>query len=661
MVGRWTSRAGLIAVAGLTVAALSAGLRAAERNLVVNGSFEVAGTGAAAAKGWRGDGAVYSRDGGVARTGKASLKYVNADAGRYRLCSQSVPLQAGWKCRFSVWVKTERVAGADSGASICLEWSGGDGKWLGGTYPRGVKGTRGWTKIQGTTRVPAAAARFSLTCYVRKGMTGTAWFDDVELVRVAELPMKTMLLSPVYRGRITRGGPGEVRVGARLDLRDFDLSPAQVRVSARVISAEGERVFGKATCQPRVGAPVELSVRPGELEPGRYRLIVNLTGPEGKVLQTARHDLVRMPDDFSPTCAIDAHRRLIVRGKPFFPLGMYWSSIDAKQLALYAGSRFNCIMPYGRPTPAQMDLAHKHGIKVIYSIKDLYAGSRWCPADIKTPADEERRIRATVRRFREHPALLAWYLNDELPQSYMPRLKAHQRWTAEEDPNHPTWVVLYQFREVADYVETFDVIGTDPYPIGRSPASMAGQWTAETFRQVSGARPLWQVPQLHNWANYRKTADAKKGQRTPTRDEVRSMAWQCICRGATGLVFYSWYDVRRNPDVSFETQWAYLKAIAAEIDSLAPMLLSAEPAPAVQVRADPAKPPWLHWLARTHEGRGYLFVVNNGDADGTMTFTLGGGIRTVRVVGQDRTIPVKDGRFSDTLKKLQVRIYEWSR
>lgn len=660
MVALWTFRVRCAVLAAVVFAVFPAGLRAAGGNLATNGSFEGAGGGPAAARGWNGSPAVYSRDAGVARTGGASLKYVNADAARYRLCSQSVPLRAGWKCRFSVWVKTERIAGADSGASICLEWSGADGKWLGGVYPQGVKGTRGWTKIEGVTRAPPEAARFSLTCYVRKGMTGTAWFDDVELVRIAEAPMKTMLLSPVYRGRITGDGPKDVRVGVRLNLRDHDLLPKQVQVSARIVSAKGGRSFGLATFRPRDRAPFELSLRAGDLAPGRYRLAVTLTGPGNKVMHTARHGLVRMPNDFSPTCTIDAHRRLIVRGKPFFPLGMYWSSINAKDLEVYAASRFNCIMPYGRPTPAQMDLAHKHGVKVIYSIKDLYAGSRWCPADIKTPADEERRLRATVRRFRNHPALLAWYLNDELPQSYMPRLVAHRQWTAEEDANHPAWVVLYQYREVADYVETFDVIGTDPYPIGRSPASMAGQWTAETFRQVGAARPLWQVPQLHNWANYRKTAAEKKGQRTPTRDEVRSMAWQCICQGATGLIFYSWYDVRRNPDVSFEAQWTYLKAIAAEIDSAAPMLLSAEPSPAVQAQADPARPPWLHWLARRHKGKAYLFAVNNGDADGTATFTLGRGVRTVRVAGTARTIPIKGGRFSDALKKLQVRTYEWS-
>ncbi len=99
------------------------------------------------------------------------------------------------------------------------------------------------------------------------------------------------------------------------------------------------------------------------------------------------------------------------------------------------------------------------------------------------------------------------------------------------------------------------------YPIGRKPASMAAEWTAETFRQVAQSRPLWQVPQLHNWANYAKTPEDRAKGRTPTLAEKRSMAWQCICEGATGLVFYSWFDVRRNPDVPFDTQWAVLKQI----------------------------------------------------------------------------------------------------
>jgi len=645
------------ALVGVVLVTVQVGLCAAGGNLVSNASFEEPGSGSAP-KGWYAPAAVYSRDTSVARTGTASLKYANADPGRYRLCTQSVPIRAGWKCRFSAWVKTERITGARSGAGICLEWSGQDGKWLGGSYPGGAKGTGGWRRVVGVVRVPRAAGRVSLTCYVQKGMTGTAWFDDVELVRVADPPIKTVLISPVYRRRITAPGPAHARVRVRLDLRDHGLRPEQVTVRARVRARKGDSRFAEAVSRPRDAGPFDLAVPVKDLAPGEYRLEVALIAPAGKVMHTTGHDLIRTPDSFKPTCTIDAHRRLLVGGKPFFPLGMYWSSINAEDLKTYADSRFNCIMPYGRPTPEQMDLAHRHGIKVIYSIKDLYAGSRWCPKDIKTPADEQGRIRRIVRRFRDHPALLAWYLNDELPQSYMPRLVAHNRWTAEEDPNHPTWAVLYQVREVADYIETFDVIGTDPYPIGRRGASMAGQWTAETFAQVCRARPMWQVPQLHSWANYRKRPGEDPGARTPTRDEVRSMAWQCICEGATGLVFYSWYDVKRNPDVAFDTQWTYLKAIAAEIAAAAPMLLSAEAPPKVQVRTDPARPGWLHWLARSHKGASYLFAVNNGDAEGTATFTVGPKVRAVRTIGRDREIAVRNNQFSDTFKKLQVRIYE---
>jgi len=111
---------------------------------------------------------------------------------------------------------------------------------------------------------------------------------------------------------------------------------------------------------------------------------------------------------------------------------------DADLLDLYGKSPFNCLMPYGSPDRQQMDLAQQHGLKVIYSVKDWYAGLDSCPKSIQLEADEEPQVRARVREFRDHPALLAWYLNDELPQQYLPRLEAHYRWVAEEDVDHPT-------------------------------------------------------------------------------------------------------------------------------------------------------------------------------------------------------------------------------
>jgi hypothetical protein len=628
-------------------------------NLAANPSFEESRKPGLPDR-WSADRQVYSRDTTVARTGQASLKYVNTDATRYCLATQTAPVQPGWKVRFRVWVKTEGIAGNESGATACMEWSDPDGKWLGGCYPSGVKGTSDWRLVEGITRLPEKAKSVRLSCYVRKGMTGTAWFDDVELVRLADPPMQMTLLSPGYRGQITSASPADVRFRVRLNLTDYDLKPQDVRITSRLTGVADRKVYGETTASGGEGT-LDQSMAVKDLPVGQYDLAVSLLKPDGTLWQTVHEKLERVADDFRPTCTIDEHRRLLVNGKPFFPLGMYWANIKEEDLATYAQSKFNCLMPYGSPNKAQMDLAEKHGLKVIYSIKDWYVGCRYCPKHIKTPADEESNVRARVQQFRDHPALLAWYLNDELPQSFLPQLEAHQRWVVEEDPNHPTWVVLYQYREVASYLNTFDVIGTDPYPIGRSPASTAAEWTAETFRQVDGARALWQVPQVFNWGNYARDDAARAKGRTPTADEMRSMTWQCIAEGATGLVFYSWFDIKRNSDVPFDVQWAHLKRIAAEVDQMAPVLLSIEPAPVVKaaaVSAPSEAPKWLHPLVKRHEGKVYLIAVNDGDGEDMVRFTLPAAPRSIRELSENRVIPADGRSFQDRSPKLSVRFYE---
>jgi Carbohydrate binding domain len=637
--------------------------------LLINAGFEQSAAKGTMPESWRGDTSVYSVDRTVKRSGEASLKYENAQPDRYRLASQIVPLLPGRKYRFSVWIKTDQIAGQESGATICLEWPDKDGKWMGGNYPSGVKGTKDWTRVEGVVRIPKEAGAVNLQCYVRKGMTGTAWFDDVTVEQILDPPMRTVLLSPNYRGRITSEGPENATLRVHLDLTDYDFAVEDLELAYLLRSPERTRLDGRTGVTPSVDGPTDLRIPLPALEPGRYDLAIHLLGPDQKVLQESKHTLERVADDFQPTCTIDPHGRLLVEGKPFLPLGMYWSSIKENELKTYADSKFNCLMPYGSPNEEQMDLAHRHGMKVIYSVKDFYAGSGHAPGFIKTEADEKPNVLNRVERFHDHPALLAWYLNDELSQSFMPRLEAHQQWIVEADPNHPTWVVLYQFREVGAYINTFDVIGTDPYPIGRAPASEAAVWTAETRRQVDGARPMWQVPQLHNWINYRKDDGKSDSYRTPTYDEMRSMAWQCLCEGATGLIFYSWYDMRRNPDVPFDQQWSELKRIAAEIDEVAPILLSVDEAPVFNLEVGDGThhrpedaPSWLHHLVRMHDGKAYIFAVNDGDGAGQVRFQLPNDsawrIGNVRDMTNNRTLELSQAGFVDDFKPLSVHVYE---
>ena len=76
----------------LSTALAAAGSTAAAPNLVTNPSFEQFGR-LAMPEGWHGDRRVYAIDTEVHRSGKSSLRLTNTDPGRYRLCSQKVPLR----------------------------------------------------------------------------------------------------------------------------------------------------------------------------------------------------------------------------------------------------------------------------------------------------------------------------------------------------------------------------------------------------------------------------------------------------------------------------------------------------------------------------------------------------------------------------------------
>ena len=55
------------------------------------------------------------------------------------------------------------------------------------------------------------------------------------------------------------------------------------------------------------------------------------------------------------------------------------------------------------------------GLKILYSIKDVYAGTRWYHEPVLGFRGEENIVTNIVQTFRGHPAVLGWYLNDELP------------------------------------------------------------------------------------------------------------------------------------------------------------------------------------------------------------------------------------------------------
>ena len=555
--------------------------RAEEENVVFNPGFETrSATGGV--QHWSEHRPAYYFGEGVGRNHSRGLVFENSDPRFYSFPAQTLTLPVGCCYAFEVWVKAEHLEGPESGATLCMEWADAQGKYIGGAYAEGLRDTTGsWMRVHGVTRaIPTNATRITVAPYVRKGMTGKAWFDDIRVYRYYP-PLVTSLIASTYRNTATNQ---PITLFAGLKMEESGLRTHEIEGSFSILNDKThETVLQRPPDQLSVDHAA-LTLPEGALAEGTYTVIFSAKTRIPPIMTHAQTTtLYRVKTLPSRAVWIDQHRRLIVNGRPFFPLGMYWGSVTAELIATYRTGPFNCVMPYGAPNRSLMDQLHTNNLKVIYSIKDLYSGTKWAPPNVHTEADEVAVVTRTVNAMKDHPALLAWYTNDELPATMESRLTARQRLLEQLDPNHPTWTVLYQYDDVRAYLRTFDVIGTDPYPIPEKPITEALLWARTTREQSFNVRPIWQVPQAFDWAAYR-TGDEQKKARAPSRDELRAMSWMSIAAGANGLVYYSFFDLfKMKHKDPFEKRWADLCAVAEEIQHYAPLILSIEPVPSYTV------------------------------------------------------------------------------
>ena len=546
---------------------------------VVNPSFEAAQN-PKMPDGWWGPEKNFQRDETVARTGSASFRWTNDDPNNYVLSSSRPKnLIPGNSYLLSGWVKTKDVKGGK--AAICIEWNGPDGKWAGGAYLQGVNGTKDWTRIFEIVRFPMDAQNPHLTCYGTRDATGTAWFDDLEIVPYFP-PCITQMSFDCYRAQTT-GDQVKLFVGVSYVKADF--APELLKEIS--VGLEGQKIQDYEWDED-LNALV-FTVPTKDLALGKHTVTVSVPNPGLKTKEVREITLTKVEKFPERKSFIDPQRRLIVDGKPFFPLGLYFGGVTHEDVLNLADSPFNCIMPYHPISRETLDDLYAHGISVIYSVKDLYEG-------LQCQSDEEGREK-TIKRINElkdHPGIIAWYINDELPLSMLEQLSGHRDLCEELDPGRPTWVVLYQVEQIRDYLPTFDVIGTDPYPISGKPASTAYKWAKMTCDGGFGLRPCWQVPQLFNWGTYqaRRKPETYPEYVEPSEEEMRTMTLLMAIRGAKGFIYYSYFDLHRPTDPSsfktpveapenFDKRWNDIVRVAKLLQDLAPFLLSDQDSQAV--------------------------------------------------------------------------------
>jgi hypothetical protein len=447
-----------------------------------------------------------------------------------------------------------------------------------------------------------------------------------EKASAAPPALRSYLLEPNYRGWMYGGWPSALRLKLLVERPDNGPDAPAPGLRATLTDGAGQEVLAVSREADRRMIDWAIAL-PHPLDPGDYLLRVSLIErPGGKVLADHEHPLVQWKGETpGAKCWIDRHQRFIVDGKPFFPLGMFAECPGEEDLKMIAGAGFNCLMPYylygqtGQTIEAQKKYladSERIGLKTIYSTKDIY--SDWAINHLAQlhgwPADKEAILTRVVETHRDDPNIIAWYINDEMGVADVPKIKDHYRLTRRLDPNHPIWMVDYRPEVIREFWDTSDVFGVDWYPIAWLHISTTGQSTAQARAQLFNARPRWDVAQAHNLGIYNVEASTA---RAPTYEEMRNMAWQFLCNGATGLILYLFDDLKRDPKATFEQRWPDVKKVAAELKEISPILLSVDEPQAVKV--DGAT---VRWFAKALGNTTHVFLVNTAREPASATLTL---------------------------------------
>lgn len=348
---------------------------------------------------------------------------------------------------------------------------------------------------------------------------------------------------------------------------------------------------------------------------------------------------------------------LMVDDLPFFPFGFYCYSPVQPTLAVEEIVKgFNMMSPYQPNDPESlperrkyMDRCAKLGMKVHYQLLSIAGGGGVYSADAKEAAQKRALLEAEVKAFRDHPALLAWYIADEPTGSNVsPKRLAKTRAAIKElDPYHPVTVVFMAPKAARLYADSMDVVMTDIYPIPHAPPAKTGEAVALLAREFAFEKPVWFVPQAfggHEW-----------WRREPTAQEERIMTYLPVIHGATGIQYFIRHGMNGFPKST--STWAECGRLALELAELAPALFSEEPRP--EVTCSPATVEAAAWQDR---GMVTVLAANTQNVPVTMRIafendSLAG---DAAVLFENRGIAVVNGVIEDMIDAYGTRAYQIS-
>jgi hypothetical protein len=143
---------------------------------------------------------------------------------------------------------------------------------------------------------------------------------------------------------------------------------------------------------------------------------------------------------------------------------------------------------------------------------------------------------------------------------------------------------------------------------------------------------------------------------------VKAEVWMSLIHGSKGLVYFVHEWKPKFNEHALLDDPEMLKAVTAinkQIRELAPVLNAPDPSAAAKVASSNQEVP-IATMHKTNAGATHLFAVAMRNGATKATFEIPGlpPAATAQVLGEDRQLPVRDGRFEDDFQGYQVHLYQ---
>lgn len=229
--------------------------------------------------------------------------------------------------------------------------------------------------------------------------------------------------------------------------------------------------------------------------------------------------------------------------------------------------------------------------------------------------------------------------------------------------NHP--------EDYVEYVKGGDIVSFDIYPAVHDKPAVAGK--------------LWYVgrgvQRLRAWAgedrivwNCIECTPISNPKTRPTPQQVKAEVWMSIVHGSRGIIYFCHQFQPRFIEAGLLADEEMSQAVGAinrQIHDLAPVLNSPSIAGALKVSVTPAVvdaemarllgPKGIAACVKRHGGSTYLFAVRMEASPAKAVLEVAGlaETATAEVLGENRAIPVRGGRFADEFAPYAVHLYRF--